>query len=301
MTADTDTPRRLTVCSSHAIPPPPGDPSWPFPPPRDVWAAWEVARGIIDAFRPELVVFFGIDHRRAFRAVIPSVAIALAATARGDRNGPVGRYLVPGGLARELAGHLSRHDIDIAVAHDVALDHGFGHSARDLLGGIDRFPIIPVFINSASPPAPSFTRAAAIGDAVGTFFDDRDERVLFVGTGGLTHDLPGFYPPDDGAELTEDERIELYGRLNVELSVPGRSFGPEWDAEFLAGVTTHDRAWLGPVGSTAVERGGNGAPEAASWVAAWAAGREPLHVLAHEFDAAHSSGAAVAVSARTAH
>jgi 2,3-dihydroxyphenylpropionate 1,2-dioxygenase len=129
---------RLCVCSSHAIPPPPGDPTWPYPTMPEVWHAWERARDAIDAFWPDVVVLFGIDHRRAFRSVIPSVAIALAATARGDRNGPVGRYAVPADLARELAGHVSAQDIDIAVAHDVALDHGFGHAARDLLGGIDR-------------------------------------------------------------------------------------------------------------------------------------------------------------------
>ena len=287
---------RLTVCSSHAIPPRPGSPEWPLPPMPEIWDAWDEARSIIDAFDPELVVYFGIDHRRAFRTVIPSVAVALAATAGGDRDGPVGRYSVPGDRARELAQWMSDGDIDVAVAHDVVLDHGFGHSARDLLGGIDRRPIVPIFLNSASPPAPSFRRSAAIGDRVGAFFDARPERVLFVGTGGLTHDLPGFYPPDDGAVLSEDERIELYGRLNRELRVPGLAFGPEWDRAFLAGITTTDREWIDDVGTDVARRGGNGANEAVSWVAAWAAGRAPLRVLAHRFDAEFSNGAAVAVS-----
>ncbi|MBI4935762.1 MAG: 3-carboxyethylcatechol 2,3-dioxygenase [Actinobacteria bacterium] len=262
----------------------------------EIWAAWEQARGIIDAFDPELVVLFGIDHRRAFRSVIPSVAVALEATARGDRDGPVGRYRVPSDIARALAEHLVANDIDIAIAYDVALDHGFGHAARDLLGGIDTRGIIPVFINSASPPAPSLRRAAAIGDVVGSFFDDWTERVLFIGTGGLTHDLPGFYPADDGAELTEDERIILYARLNRELRVPGLAFGPEWDRAFLAGVGTTDREWLDEVGRDVSGRAGNGGNEAVSWVAAWAAGGGPLHVLAHRFDAEFSNGAAVAIS-----
>jgi 2,3-dihydroxyphenylpropionate 1,2-dioxygenase len=262
----------------------------------EIWDAWEVARAAVDAFWPDVVVLFGIDHRRAFRSVIPSVAVALAATGRGDRGGPVGRYQVPTDLARGVAEHLSARDIDLAVAHDVALDHGFGHAARDVLGGIDRWPTIPIFINSASPPSPSIQRAAEIGDAVGSFFVDRPERVLFVGTGGLTHDLPGFYPPDDGVDRTEEERIELYARLNQELRVPGRTFGPEWDLEFLAGIRGTDRGWLDHVGRDVVGRGGNGAQEVVSWVAAWAAAGQPLEVLAHRFDAEFSNGAAVAIS-----
>lgn len=288
--------QRLTVCSSHAIPPPPGDPSWPFPPMPDIWQAWADASAAIAAFDPEVVVLFGIDHRRAFRSVIPSVAVALAATARGDRDGPTGRYSVPADLARSIATHLVDNDVDVATAYDVALDHGFGHTSRDLLGGIDRYPIVPIYLNSASPPVVSFRRAATIGDLVGSFFDDRHERVLFVGTGGLTHDLPGFYPLDDGTELTEDERIELYGRLNRELRVPGRSFGPEWDREVLAGLATTDRSWVGPLGDTAIARGGNGAQETITWVAAWAAGRAPLRVLAHSFDDSTSNGAAVVIA-----
>ncbi|MFN8023535.1 MAG: hypothetical protein U0Q03_18545 [Acidimicrobiales bacterium] len=288
---------RLTVCSSHAIPPPPGDPSWPFPAMPEIWEAWAVARAAIEAFDPEVVVFFGIDHRRAFRSVIPSVAVALHATARGDRGGPLGTYSVAGDLARDVANHLSSRDVDLAVAYDVALDHGFGHSARDLLGGIDRYPLVPIFLNSASPPAPSFRRAATIGDVVGSFFDGRAERVLFVGTGGLTHHLPGFLPPDDGADLTEEERLELYGRLNRELFDPTLVFDGSWDREFLAGVQGSGRDWLGPIGTDVVRRGGNGANEAVSWVAAWAAGGRPLRVLAHRFDPVMGgNGAAVALS-----
>lgn len=304
MTLDTPIPTspargaRLTVCSSHAIPPPPGDPAWPVPPKPEIWAAWATARERIQAFAPELVVFFGTDHRRAFRAVIPSVAVALTATARGDRNGPVGTYPVAADTARALAEHLSAHDVDIAVAHRVALDHGFGHSARDLLGGIDRHPIVPIFLNAASPPAPSFRRAAHIGELVGRFFDDRPERVLFVGTGGLTHHLPPYTLPDDGAERDEDERLALYARLSQALADPSLRFDDGWDREFLAGLGRRDRDWLQAAGANVVRRAGNGANEAVCWVAAWAAGGQPLQVLAYRFDATTGAGngAAVALS-----
>src|SRR5664280_762120 len=66
-----------------------------------VAAAIERARRLVAAFDPQLVVFFGADHRRAFRAVMPAFAIALAATSRGDRGAPEGAYDVPAGLARD--------------------------------------------------------------------------------------------------------------------------------------------------------------------------------------------------------
>src|SRR5450755_41680 len=67
-----------------------------------VAAAIQHARQVVEAFDPELVVFFGADHRRAFRAVIPAFAIAVSATSRGDRGAPEGAYDVPASLAREL-------------------------------------------------------------------------------------------------------------------------------------------------------------------------------------------------------
>jgi 2,3-dihydroxyphenylpropionate 1,2-dioxygenase len=262
-----------------------------------VSVAIHAAREVIEEFRPELVVFFGADHRRAFRAVVPAFAIALAATSRGDRGAPEGVYDVPKEETRSLAAAVLTHGVDVAVAHRAALDHAFGLTALDLFGGVDRYPTIPVFVNSASPPLPTYVRAAALGRAVGAALADRPERILFVGSGGLAHDLPGFYEPDDGVDRTEDELLAHNARLNAELRRPGFTVGPEWDGELLAGLSGADDDWLGTIGTDVAERAGNGANEALTWVAAWAAGGHPLSTLAYDYSAEFGgSGAGVVLS-----
>jgi 2,3-dihydroxyphenylpropionate 1,2-dioxygenase len=286
---------RLVVATSHS---PALASAFGFPVAPEVLTALDSVRETVEQFAPDLVVLFGPDHRRAFREVVPSFAIALTATSRGDRGSPVGTYDVPAALARSVAASVVGAGVDVAVAYRPALDHGFGLTAVDLLGGVDVVPTIPVFVNSTSGPVPTFRRAAALGGAVGAALDDHPGRVLFVGSGGLAHDLPGFYAEDDGVDRTEDELLAHNARLNEELRRPGFAVGPEWDLELLAGLATSDEAWLGPIGVDVAERAGNGANEALTWVAAWAAaGRGPLTTLVHDFSpAGGGNGIGVVVS-----
>lgn len=277
---------RLTVCASHLI-------TLPSAPHGPVRAAIAAARDAVARFDPELVVFFGTDHRRAFRSVVPTFAVVLEATAQGDVAGPTGSYDVPSSSGRALIADLVAHDFDIATAYRAELDHAFGHTTRDLLGSISSKPVLPVFINCASPPHASFRRAASLGRRVGEFFADR--RVLYVGSGGLAHDLPGFREPETGVVLTEEERQTWIKSVNERAHSEGtiRSLVQSWDEAFLAGIADTSWEWLDTIGDDLVERGGNGAAECLTWTAAWAAGGQALTTLAHEFD---TNGRAVAMS-----
>ncbi|SMC88262.1 hypothetical protein [Lentzea albidocapillata] len=279
---------RLTVCASHLI----TLPSAPFGPVREAIAT---ARDAVAAFDPELVVFFGTDHRRAFRSVVPTFAVVLEATAQGDVAGPIGSYDVPSALGRSLVADLVAGEFDVATAYEAALDHAFGHTTRDLLGSISAKPVLPIFVNCASPPHATFRRAASLGRRVGEFFADR--RVLYVGSGGLAHDLPGFREPETGAVLTEEERQAWIKDVNERARREGtvRELVRTWDEAFLAGIGGTSWDWLDEIGTDLVERGGNGAAECLTWTAAWAAGGQPLVTLAHEFD---TSGRAVVMSER---
>ena len=279
---------RLTVCASHLV-------TLPSAPAGPVRAAIADAREAVRAFDPELVVFFGTDHRRAFRLVVPTFAVVLSATAQGDVAGPVGAYDVPSDLGRELVAGLVASEFDVATAYEAALDHAFGHTARDLLGSISAKPVLPVFVNCASPPHATFRRAAALGQRVGEFFADR--RVLYVGSGGLAHDLPGFREPETGAVLSEEERQAWIKDVNERARREGtvRELVRSWDEAFLAGIAGTSWEWLDSIGVDLVERAGNGAAECLTWTAAWAAGGTGLETLAHEFD---TSGRAVVMSAR---
>ena len=277
---------RLTVCASHLV-------TLSSAPHGPVRAAIADARSAVEEFDPELVVFFGTDHRRAFRSVVPTFAVVLSATAQGDVAGPSGAYDVPSRLGRALVADLVTHDFDIATAFEAALDHAFGHTARDLLGEIDAKPVLPIFVNCASPPHASFRRAASLGRRGGEFFADK--RVLYVGSGGLAHDLPGFREPETGAVLTEEERQAWIRSVNERARTEGtiRELVRTWDEAFLAGVGGTSWEWLDEIGADLVERGGNGAAECLTWTAAWAAGGQALTTLAHEFD---TNGRAVVMS-----
>lgn len=278
---------RLTVCASHLV----TLPSAPHGPVREAIAT---ARKAVEAFDPDLVVMFGTDHRRAFREVVPTFAVVLEATAQGDVAGPVGHYDVPSELGRAVVADLIAHDFDVATAYRAALDHAFGHTARDLLGEINAKPVLPVFVNCASPPHASFRRAASLGRRIGEFLQDR--RVLYVGSGGLAHDLPGFREPETGVALTEEERQAWIKDVNERAKREGtiRELVRTWDEAYLAGVGGTSWEWLDEIGTDLVERGGNGAAECLTWTAAWAAGAQPLTTLAHEFD---TNGRAVVMSA----
>jgi 2,3-dihydroxyphenylpropionate 1,2-dioxygenase len=49
----------------------------------------------VAAFAPDLVVFFGSDHRRAFVDPVPAIALMTGAEGMGDLGSATGRYDVP--------------------------------------------------------------------------------------------------------------------------------------------------------------------------------------------------------------
>ncbi|GLZ33797.1 hypothetical protein Lesp02_59850 [Lentzea sp. NBRC 105346] len=138
------------MCASHLV-------TLPTAPHGPVRAAIDVVRKAADEFDPDLVVIFGTDHRRAFREVVPTFSVVLSASAQGDVQGPSGSYDVPSEVGRELAADLIAHDFDIAIGYRVALDHAFGHTARDLLGSIDASPCCRC---SSTAPARPWRRSA---------------------------------------------------------------------------------------------------------------------------------------------
>ena len=59
-----------------------------------------------------------------------------------------------------------------------------------LLGGLDKVPVLPVFINGVATPLPGFQRTRMLGEAIGRFTSTLNKRVLFLGSGGLSHQPP---------------------------------------------------------------------------------------------------------------
>jgi 2,3-dihydroxyphenylpropionate 1,2-dioxygenase len=250
-------------------------------------AAHEVRR-----FDPDVAIVFGGDHRRAFTTVVPTFAVALSASIVAEGRHPAGDIEVPSALARGLCEHLLRENFDVTVCRDIALDHAFAQPIRDLLGKLDSKPVIPVAVNCATAPLPTGRRVAEFGAVVGRFLDTVDQRVLLVGTGGLSHSPPSLEV--DAYELSDDERARL---ITEGMADARNKIRPEWDAEVLTAMSTWDVDALIRLVDSAHARAGAGANEIRTWVAAGAAGGGgPVTPLVYEPVPEWITGMAVATS-----
>jgi 2,3-dihydroxyphenylpropionate 1,2-dioxygenase len=250
------------------------------------------AREVVAEFDPDLVVLFGGDHRRAFRNIVPAFGIALSAGIMAEAGFPAASLPVPGDTARALSEHLLRSGIDVCVCREIELDHAFAQPLRDLLGGLDRVPVVPLPVNCATPPLPPAARALALGRAVGSFLDGlTDERVLVIGTGGLSHSPPSLEA--DTFDLSDEDRA----RLIAEGSAAARKkIRPAWDKAFLDAVAAWDEPALTVLADEATERAGVGANEVRTWLAAGATGGAGLRTLRYQVVEEWITGMAVAAS-----
>lgn len=157
----------------------------------EVDAVVAAARARIAAFDPELVVLFAPDHYNGFfYDVMPAFCIGMAATAIGDFQSAAGPLDVPREMAEACADAVLAAGVDTAVSYRMQVDHGFAQPLEFLLGGLAAKPVIPVFINGVAAPLPSFQRARLLGEAIGSFARGTGKRVLFLGSGGLSHQPP---------------------------------------------------------------------------------------------------------------
>jgi 2,3-dihydroxyphenylpropionate 1,2-dioxygenase len=235
----------------------------------------EAARRVAD-FRPELVVFFGSDHRRAFVDAVPAIAVMTGALGLGDLGSPEGTYDVPAEIAEDLAAGLLRRDFDVTVVRRVALDHGFGQSYSQLIGELSRVQVIPIYLNCATPPLGRPSRSFDLGAAVGERLADLGKRVLYIGSGGLSHSPPSLVAAEAG--LSDAERLAMNeaGRERAKEKID-----PAWDSAFLARLSG-DPQGLRNLTDDDISTGGVGAQEVRTWIAAVAAGRTPMCTVTYE-------------------
>lgn len=251
--------------------------------------AFENARSFIRAFDPEVVVCFAPDHYNGvFYDLMPPFAIGRQARSVGDWGTAAGEVLVHRPLADALASYLLESDLDVAVSERLHLDHGFAQPLELLLGGIDRVPVVPVFINSVAVPLAPMRRIRRLGHCVGELLARREERVLLLGSGGLSHDPPvpvlaGAAPPvaealisgrspTPEARADRERRVREAGRALASGTSSRQPLNPEWDRALLS-LLHEDRLpdvdlWTS---DAMAAEAGNSVHEVRTWVAAYAA------------------------------
>lgn len=252
-------------------------------------AAFAEARRFIVDYAPELVVLFAPDHYNGFfYDVMPPFCIGTAASAVGDYDSPAGALSVDREAALALADGVLP-EIDIAISERMVVDHAFAQPLQLLFGGLDRVSVIPVFVNCVAAPIGPAHRVRVLGAAVGRVVAGWGRRVLFMGSGGLSHDPP--MPALEGATSEAREMLLGAGRQRTPEQRAARQarviqagrdaaagsreiqpLNPEWDRRLLAllgaGALGEIDGWSN---AYFVEQGGHAAHETRTWIAAYAA------------------------------
>lgn len=246
-------------------------------------------RAEVEAFDPELIVLFAPDHYNGFFLdTMPQFCIGTAATSVGDYMTSAGPLPVPREIAEACAEHVVAADIDLAISYRMLVDHGFAQPIEELTGSLDRYPVIPIFINSVAPPLVSLRRARQLGEAVGEFIRGLGKRTLILGSGGLSHNPPVPQMATATAEVAErliagrnpgpeardarQQRTIAAATLFAAGTSPLHPLNPAWDEAFMDKLVHQDWAALDACGNAAItEAAGASAHEVKTWVAANAA------------------------------
>ena len=248
------------------------------------------ARERIARFDPELVVLFGPDHYNGFfYDMMPAFCIGMAADAIGDFDTAAGPLNVPKALAEYCAKAVLDAGIDAAVSYRMQVDHAFAQPLELLLGGLQGCPVIPVFINSVAVPLPGFKRARLLGESIGQWAQSLNKRVLFLASGGLSHQppVPELAKVDarmadrlmgSGRQLpanerqARQERVIQAARDFVEDQHSLHPLNPVWDQQFLDTLEQDRLSELDALGNDELSAlAGKSTHEVKTWVAAFAA------------------------------
>ena len=266
----------------------------------EIEQVYQERRAALRAFDPELVIAFGSDHFNGFfMKLMPAFCVGTAAHAASDVGGFAGPLEVPASTALECVSALRRSGLDPAVSYDMTVDHAFSQTLTRVLGGLDLYPTIPVFINCVTEPFVPFKRTRLLGEAIGRFVGTLGRRVLFLASGGMSHH-PTRYYPDFGAgeapvtawqlsggsssgSLSEAEwleRLDVMHHEGARMIVEGvrtpkqMRLNPEIDQRFLDILTANDLDSLDDWNQQQViEEGGIGFMELQTWITAASAYR----------------------------
>jgi 2,3-dihydroxyphenylpropionate 1,2-dioxygenase len=254
-----------------------------------VHGAFVAARAFVEEYDPTLVVSFAPDHYNGFfYDLMPPFCIGYEAFAVGDYGTAEGPLDVPTGRAEEVAQWVAERDIDVAVSRRMEVDHGAAQPLEILFDGIDAVPTIPVFVNGVAKPFVTMRRVRRLGEAIGAYLATLDERVLVIGSGGLSHDPP---VPQWATADTTQRAMLLNGRHPTAAARDARQqrvidtalafaagtatiqdLNPAWDRALMATLASGD---LSPIDAMTPEQmaedAGNSSHEVRTWVAAFAA------------------------------
>ena len=208
------------------------------------FAKLEPARDWVSMMRPDICLVVYNDHANCFPIeFVPTFALGMADEYQPADEG-FGRRPVPSvrgdaELSWHLAEHLILDEFDLTLTHEMDVDHGLTVPLSVMFGQPAAWPckVVPLCVNVVQYPPPTGRRCLRLGQAVRRAIEayPTDERVLIVGTGGLSHQLqaeragllnPEFdqrfldllvRDPEQAAAITHDEYLREAGSEGIEM------------------------------------------------------------------------------------
>lgn len=247
------------------------------------------AKNFVSDFDPEVVVLFAPDHYNGFfYEKMPPFCLATGAVAIGDFGSAAGDILVDVDAAKRLGERVLEQGIDLTISARMQVDHGFVQPLEVLFGGIDKIPTVPVFVNGVAAPLGPVSRIRQMGKAIGVAANELDKRVLFLASGGLSHDPP--VPVLDGAPPKVAEALIVGHPPTAEQRARGEQrvlqagidyaagsstmvpINPTWDNELLDVLASGDLEVVDTWSNEWFEsEAGGSSHEVRTWIAAYAA------------------------------
>jgi protocatechuate 4,5-dioxygenase, beta chain len=162
--------------------------------------AYAPVRAWLAEVRPTVAVVIYNDHGlNFFLDKMPAFAIGAASEYHNADEGWGLPTLAPFAGDAELSWHLieslAAADFDLTTCQEMLVDHGFVVPMQLLWPAASPCPVrtIPIHVNTVQHPLPSPARCLRLGEVLGRAIESwpRDERVIVLGTGGLSHQLDG--------------------------------------------------------------------------------------------------------------
>lgn len=202
------------------------------------------AREWVARAKPDIAVVIFNDHGNAFFLdKVPTLALGVADSYKPIDEGWGPRAIPDFEGASEFAWHfadrLVENHFDPLICREIEVDHGLQVPMELFFGHPDHWPvrIVPVFINTIQFPIPTPQRMWNLGRVLRETIESwpTDEKVVVMGTGGLSHQLQGrragfINPEADKAWIAEigaqpekyvnmsrEDYVETFGSEGAEL------------------------------------------------------------------------------------
>jgi len=170
------------------------DPYW-----KPFFDGWPPVHRWLEQVQPDVVVVVYNDHGlNFFLDTMPTFAVGAAPEYRNADEGwgipQVPAFTGEQDLSWHLIESLVGADFDVTSCQAMAVDHAFTLPMA-LMYPSQAWPVkvVPVCINTVQFPLPSARRCYALGEQIGRAVRSwrSDQRVVVLGTGGLSHQLDG--------------------------------------------------------------------------------------------------------------